>query len=79
LIKFNKELLHDLYSPPNIIRVIKSRRLSGTGRAAHTEMERNACTFLVGKLESNRPLPNSRCGWKDNIKTDLKYIVWEDV
>jgi hypothetical protein len=79
LIKFNKELLHDLYSPPNIIRVIKLSRLSGAGRVAHTEMERNACKLLLGKLESKRPLPNSRCGWKVNIKTDLKYIGWEDV
>jgi len=33
----------------------------------------------VGKLESKRPLPSSRCGWKDNTNTDLKYIGWEDV
>lgn len=46
---------------------------------AHPEMERNACMFLVGKLESKRPLPNSGCEWKDNMKTDLKYIGWGDV
>ena len=79
LIKFNKELLHDLHSPPNIIRVIKSSRLSGAGRVPHTEIERNACTFLLRKLENKRPLPNSRCGWKDYINTDLKYVGWEDV
>lgn len=75
MINFNKELFHDLYSPPHIILVIKSSRLSGAGRVAHIEMERNECTFLVGKLESKRPLPNSRCGGKDSIKMDLKYIV----
>jgi hypothetical protein len=46
---------------------------------AHTEMERNVCTVLVGKLENDRPLENSRCGWRDNIETDLKCIGWEDV
>jgi hypothetical protein len=79
LIKFNRELLHDLYSPENIIRVIKSGRLSGAGRVTHTKMERNACKVLVRKLESKRLLPNSRCGWRDNIKTDLIYIGWKDV
>ena len=59
--------------------MIKSSRLSGAGRVAHTEMERNACKFLVGKLQSKRLLPNSRCEWKDNIKTDLIYIGWEEV
>jgi hypothetical protein len=33
----------------------------------------------VAKLENKRPLPNCRCGWKDNINTDLKYAGWEDV
>jgi len=79
-IKLNKELLHNLYSPSNIIRgIIKSSRLNGAGRVAHTEMERNACRFLVGKLESKKPLPNSICRWKDNIKTFLKHMGWEDV
>jgi hypothetical protein len=75
LIKFNREL----HSPANIIRVIKSGRLSGAGHVTHTEMERNACKVLVGKLESKRLLPISRCGRKDNIKTDLIYIGLKDV
>jgi hypothetical protein len=41
--------------------------------------ERNAYKILVGKPERNRPLGRPRRRWKDNIRTDLREIVWEGV
>jgi hypothetical protein len=38
--------------------------------------ERNACRILVGKLEGKRPLGRSRIKWVDNIKIDLRKVVW---
>jgi hypothetical protein len=59
--------------------VIKSRRVSRDGCVGNTEMERNAGTVLVRKLESKTSLSNSRFGWKDNVKMDLKCIGWKNV
>jgi hypothetical protein len=51
----NKEL-HDLYSSPNIIRIIKSRRMRWAGHVARMGEKRNAYRLLVGKPEEKRPL-----------------------
>jgi hypothetical protein len=66
----NKEL-HNLYSSPRIIRIIKSRRMRRTGHVARMVEKRNVCRLLVGKLEGKRPLGRPRCRWIDNIKMDL--------
>jgi hypothetical protein len=50
----NKEL-HDLYSSPSIIRIIKSRRMRWTGHVARMGEKRNAYRLLVGKPEGKRP------------------------
>jgi hypothetical protein len=68
----NKEL-YALYSSPNIIRVIKSRRLRWAGHAARMG-ERRA---LVGKPEGRIPLGRPRRRWEDNIKMDLREVGWE--
>ena len=52
--------LHALYSSPNIIRNLKSRRLRWAGHVAHAEQFRNAHRVLVGKPESKRPLGRPR-------------------
>jgi hypothetical protein len=39
--------------------------------------KRNACRILVGKPEGNRPLGRPRCRWVDNIKIDIRGIVWD--
>jgi hypothetical protein len=50
------------------------------GRARNTHGEkRKACRILVGKPEGKRPLGIPRCKWVDNIKIDLREIVWGDV
>jgi hypothetical protein len=66
--------LHDLYSSPSIIRIIKSRRMRWVGHVARMGEKRNAYTILVGKSEGNSPLGRPRRRWVDNIKMDLREI-----
>jgi hypothetical protein len=71
--------LHNLYSSPNIIRMIKSRRMRWAGHVTRTGEKRNAYSILVGKPEGRRPLGRPRCRWVDNIKMDLREIGWDGV
>jgi hypothetical protein len=66
----NKEL-HDLYSSPSIIRIIKSRWMRWAGHVARMREKRNAYRLLVGKPEGKRPLGRSSRRWVDNIRMDL--------
>ena len=66
--------LHALYSSPNIIRNLKSRRLRWAGHVARIEQSRNTYRVLVGKPESKRPLGRPRRRWEDNIKMDLREV-----
>jgi hypothetical protein len=54
--KRHNEELHNLYSLPNIIRMIKSRRVRWSGRVARMGAKRSAYNVLVGKSERKRPL-----------------------
>jgi hypothetical protein len=69
----NKEI-YPLYSSPNIIRVVKSRRLRWAGHVAHVRERRGAYRALVGKPEGRRPLEKPRRKWEDNIKMDLREV-----
>jgi hypothetical protein len=60
--KLHNEELHNLYSSPNVIRMVKSRRM------------RRARYILVGKPEGRRPLGRPRRRWVDNIKIYLREI-----
>jgi hypothetical protein len=71
--KLHNEELNDLYSLPNIFRVIISRRRRCTGHVARLEERRDVYRVLVSKPEGKRPLGSSRLRWEDNIKIDL----WE--
>ena len=71
----NKEL-YALYSSPNIIRVIKSRRLRWAGHVARMGERRGAYRVLVGKPEERRPLERPRRKWEDNIKVGLTEVGW---
>ena len=68
------EELNDLYSSPNIVRVIKSRRMRWAGHVARMGEERGMYRVLVGKLEGKRPLGRPRRRWVDNIRMDLQEV-----
>jgi hypothetical protein len=74
--KLHNEELNDLYSPPNIIRVIKSRRIRWVGHVAPMAEKRGADRLLVGRPEGRRPVRRPRHRWEDNIKMDLKEVRW---
>jgi len=69
----NKEL-NDLYSSPNIVWVIKSRRMRWAGHVACMGEERGVYRVLVGKLEGRRQLGRPRRRWVDNIRMDLQEV-----
>jgi hypothetical protein len=70
--KLHSEELHDLYFSPNIVRIIKSRRMRGVGLLAQMGLKRNLCMLFVGKPEGKRQLGGLRCRWVDDIKMDLR-------
>ena len=72
--KLRNAELHALYSSPNIIRSLKSRRLRWAVDIARMEQSRNAYRALVGKPEGKRPLGRLRRRWEDNIKKDLREV-----
>jgi hypothetical protein len=72
--KIHNEELNDLYSLPNIVRVVKSRRMRWAGHVARMGQERWVHRVLVGKPEGKRPLWGSRRRWEDNIKIDLQEV-----
>jgi len=79
--RLHNEELNDLYSSPNIVRVIKSRRMGWARHVARMGEERGVCRVLLGKLEGKRPLGRPRSRWVDNIRMDLQevgygYIDW---
>ena len=67
-------IINDLYSSPNIVRVIKSRRLRWAGHVARMEEGRGVYKVLVGKPEGKRPLGRPRRRREDNIKMDLEEV-----
>jgi hypothetical protein len=77
--KLRNEELHDLFSSPNIIRIIKARRMRWEGHVARMGEMRNAYRSLVGKPEGRRPLGRPRRRWLDNIRMDLVEVGWGDV
>jgi hypothetical protein len=76
--KLHSEELHNLYSSPNIIRMIKSRRMRWAGHVARMEQKKNAYRILMGNPEGKRRLVRPRRRWVDNIKMDLREdgVVW---
>ena len=72
--KLHNEELSDLYSLPNILRVIKLRRMRWAGHVARMGEGRGVHRVLVRKPEGKRPLGRPRRRWEDNIKTDLQEV-----
>ena len=65
--KLHNEELNDLYSSPNIVWLIKSRRMGWLGHVARMEEGRVVHKVLVGKPEGKRPMERPRRRWEDNI------------
>jgi hypothetical protein len=70
--KLHNEELNDLYSSPNIVRVIKWRRMRWAEHGARMGERRGLYRVLVGKPEGKRPLGKPRRRLEDNIKIDLQ-------
>jgi hypothetical protein len=77
--KLHNEELHILYSSPNIIRQIKSRRMRWEGHVARMGQERKVYKVLVGKPNGKRPPGRPRHRWEDGIRMDLGQICWMSV
>jgi hypothetical protein len=74
--KLHNEELHNLYSSPNIIRMMKSRWVRWTGYVARMGEKNNPHRILV-KPKGKRPLGRPRRKWLDSIKIDLREIGWD--
>jgi hypothetical protein len=72
--KLHNEELSDLYSLPNMVRVVKSRRMRGAGHVAHMGEGRVVHRVLICKPEGKRPLGRPRRRWEDNIKMDIQGV-----
>jgi hypothetical protein len=72
--KLHNEELHDLYSLPGIITIMKSSRMKWAGHVARMGEKRNAYRLLVGKPEEERPVEKPRRRW-----VDLVQVGWGDV
>jgi hypothetical protein len=78
-IRLHNEERNDLYSSPNIVRVIKSRRMRWAGHVARMGEGRGAYRILVGRPEGRRSLGRPGRRWEDNIKMDLQEVGWGSV
>ena len=79
--RLHNEELSDLYSSPNIVWLMKLRRMRWAGHVAHMGEDWGVYRVLVGKLEGKRPLGRPRRRWVDNIRMDLqevgcRYMNW---
>ena len=72
--KLQNEELNDLYSSPNVVRVIKSRKMRWAGHVACMGERRGVYRVLVGKHEGKRQLGRPRRRWEDNMKIDFKEV-----
>jgi len=72
--KLHNEELNNLFSSPNIVWVIKSRRMRWAGHVARMGEGRVVYRVLVGKPEGRRPLGRPRLRWEDNIRMDLREV-----
>jgi hypothetical protein len=77
--KLHNEELNASYCSPNIVRVMKSRRMRWVGHVASIGEKGGVYRILVGKLEGIKPLKRPRLRWENNIKMDLKKMGCEGI
>jgi len=73
--RLHNEELNNLYSSPNIVRAIKSRRMRWAGHVARMGEKRGVYRVLVGQPEGMRKLGRPRRRWVDNIRMDLQELI----
>jgi len=74
VIRNSNKTLNDLYSSPNIVRVIKWRRMRWAGHVARMGEGRRVYRVLVGKPDGKKPLVRPSRRWVDNIRMDLQEV-----
>ena len=77
--KLHNDELNDLYCSPNIVLVVKSRRMRWAGNVAVMGEKKGVYRILVGRTKGKRPLGRPRRRWEDNIKMDLQEVGCGDV
>jgi hypothetical protein len=73
-IKLHNEELHNQYSSPNIVRVIKSRRMRWAGYVARMGEGSGLYEVLVAKPKDKIPLGRPRRRWEEIIKSELQEV-----
>ena len=73
-IKLHNEELNDLYSSPNTVRVMKSRRMRWAGHVARMLARRGVYRISMGKPEGKRTLGRPTRRWENNIKIDFQEV-----
>jgi hypothetical protein len=77
--KLHNEELHNVYSSPNMIRMIKSMRLRWAGHVARMRANWSTVRILFRRPEGKRSLGRLRRRWVDNIKMDPRDKQWHDM
>ena len=72
--KLHNEALKNLYPLPNIVRVVKSRRMRWAGHVVRMGEGRGVHRVLVGKPEGKKPLGRPRHSWEENVKMELQEV-----
>jgi hypothetical protein len=72
--RLHNEELHNLYTSPNIISVIKSRKMKWTKHVARMGEMRNSYKMLVVRPEEKTSCRRPRRRWEDNIRMDLREM-----
>ena len=72
--KLHNEELNDMYCSPNIVRIIKLRRMKCAGHIARMGERRGVYRVLVRKPEGKRPVGRPRRRWEDKVKVDLQEV-----
>jgi hypothetical protein len=75
--RLHSEELRNVYVSPNVIRVIKSRRVRWACHVTRVREMRNVYRILVGKAEGKIPLGRTRLRWEDNNRINLEEIGWK--
>jgi len=75
--RLHNEELHNLYALPNIIRIIKSRRMRWAGHTVRMKEVKNTYNILVGQIEGKGPLGSPKHNCEDNIRMDHRELCKE--